>query len=265
MESGLRCGTREDEDVARSAADTARGKLGGGDGGATSCGGGGTINVYFHVINAGATIAQGNYSRRADIKPDQRAEPGLCGHRVVLCVDLDGQDHECHLVHGWSGHDERSADEECPPYRIRRRPQHLQLQPRRGPARLGHVPASYASRPQDDGVVVLFSSLPGGMAAPYNLGDTATHEVGHWMGLYHTFQGGCSRQAATGGDLVSDTPAEKSAAFGCPTGRDSCSGIAGLDPIEDFMDYTDDACMIQFSTFQINRMGCQFKAYRFGK
>jgi hypothetical protein len=119
-------------------------------------------------------------------------------------------------------------------------------------------PMDYTSAPQLDGVMLLHSTLPGSQSRQYSLGRTLVHEAGHWVGLYHTFEGGCEAP----GDEVEDTPFEAIPSKGCPLDRKTCPGTPGLDPVRNFMDYSDDSCMDNFTPGQAQRIQNQLVAYR---
>jgi hypothetical protein len=129
-----------------------------------------------------------------------------------------------------------------------------------------------------DGVVIDFRTVPqpdGNTQGDtrvypdgtYEEGDTLTHEVGHWLELYHTFQGGCTDNPAyNGGDQIADTPAEASPNFLCPepgeAPRDTCPADPGLDPVNNFMDYSFDECLTTFTPQQAARMQFAWQTYR---
>jgi hypothetical protein len=111
-----------------------------------------------------------------------------------------------------------------------------------------------------DGVVIDWESMLGTSttyAGRFDQGETATHEVGHWLNLEHTFFGGCNAK----GDFVDDTPAQKTPTSGCPVGKDTCSA-PGLDPIHNYMDYSFDSCYTEFTAGQAQRMSDAWLLYR---
>lgn len=133
---------------------------------------------------------------------------------------------------------------------------------------LGYVPnlpQGGLSGDPADRVVVLWSAFGRNAVGgpPYDQGRTLTHEVGHYLGLEHTFTGGCAAATPpscyTSGDLICDTNSEAAPSFGCPGGATSCSS---LDPIENYMDYSDDTCMDRFTDEQSHRMRCSLLNYR---
>lgn len=256
----VRCSTREPSDTERAAIDQKTKEIINGRPGVPPAPvvTGGTIPVYIHVITSGSA---GNVpdAQLLDQVTVLNEAYGSAGY-IFSLAGIDRTDNAAWYAMGYNSGDEKAAKAAL----------------RKGGADALNVyvagigggllgwatfPSSYASNPKQDGVVILNDSLPGGSLEPYNEGDTGTHEVGHWLGLYHTFQGGCSKS----GDSVSDTPAQRASTYGCPAVvPDSCRG-EGADPIHNFMDYTDDYCMFEFTAGQDTRMDQQYSAYRYNK
>jgi len=253
-----RCGTRQlsDSEIATVEKAVARGKKG-----KTSA----VIDVWVHVINKGAGFDNGDVPEtmiRNQIKVLNESFNGRTGGaNSGFAFDLAGITRTTNAA--WFAMGTASADTELAAKTALRQggPGTLNLYLVDASPWLGwaYFPSILNSSSADlDGVVVDWRSLPGGPFAIYSEGDTGTHEVGHWLALYHTFDGHCGSK----GDYVADTPSEQSPAFNCPVGRDTCVGAAGLDPITNFMDYTQDSCMYEFSPGQVERMQSAWAAFR---
>ena len=122
-----------------------------------------------------------------------------------------------------------------------------------------YLPSQFDENSYMHGVVLHHNSLPNVYNWVYDEGDTGTHEVGHYLGLYHTFQGGCGGN----GDYVDDTPAQDDGnnIFDCYD-MDTCPSDPGNDPIHNFMNYTDDDCITDFTNGQSDRMDYMVATYK---
>ncbi|KAG9122016.1 hypothetical protein FRC07_001774 [Ceratobasidium sp. 392] len=221
------------------------------------------LNVHWHVISAGKSLKKGNVPDsqiKANIAQTNKdySKTGISLKLVEITRTVNPL-WFTNVTHGTPEQDAmKKALRKGGPADVNVYTVGFEGGP--SPDLLGYAtfPKDYADAPQDDGVVIRYSTLPGGSMPPYNQGKTFTHELGHWLGLYHPFQGESCKGP---GDYVADTPQEKSAASGCDYGRDTCPG-GGKDPIHNFMDYSDDSCLNQFTKGQTNRMKYQIRTYR---
>jgi hypothetical protein len=236
------------------------------------------IQVVFHVVKQNATV--GNVtpalinSQMEILNEDFQAlagTPGSAGHNVKLEFVLAKFDPAGLPTSGievvtnatWfndnAGGDAMKTALNWDPTR------YLNIYTNDAAGYLGYAtfPSGGGAGGSHDGVVMLWNTVgrDAPYGPPYNQGRTLTHEIGHYLGLHHTFNDGCSTgNQYTSGDAVADTTPEASSTFGCPIGQTSCGGQ--LSPIENYMDYSDDTCMTRFTPEQGNRIRCSLWNYR---
>jgi hypothetical protein len=127
---------------------------------------------------------------------------------------------------------------------------------------LGYAAFPDDGSPDEQGVVIDYRSLPGGAYAAFNGGKTLTHETGHYFNLYHIW--GDDNGACTGTDYVGDTPNQADATSGCYSGIRTDNCTPGGDGImyQNYMDYSDDDCLVMFTKEQVDRMESALSTYR---
>ena len=225
-----------------------------------------TVPVYFHVVTDGATGALTDAQIAAQMKVlNNTFAGGEGGARTGFSFTLAGVTRTDNAA--WFETNPGGTDEHSMKQTLHQGGDNaLNLYSTTAGAYLGwaYLP-DITTKPGQaylDGVVIDWESMPGTSttyAGRFDQGETATHEVGHWLNLEHTFFGGCNAK----GDFVDDTPAEKTPTSGCPAGKDTCTK-PGLDPIHNYMDYSFDSCYTEFTAGQTQRMRDAWLFYRAG-
>ena len=213
-----------------------------------------TVPVVWHVVTDGATGAVTNAQIQSQIGVINQAFSGGAGGAATgFQFSIAGITRTNNAV--WYRSQSAGAEHEMKRALKQGGDGTLNIYSTSGGAYLGYAylpEITDTAQAYLDGIVIDWRTMPGLSDAYEGVsdeGDTLTHEAGHWLNLEHTFFGQCNKN----GDFVADTPPQKTASSGCPEGNDTCPA-PGLDPIHNYMDYSDDSCITEFTPGQVQRM-----------